>query len=106
MVNIHKLLIICDYEDSTKDVTQKLDRLQAIEYFKNLLAEPESIPSLVIPNFAILAEMISHNIFRKVRYQKISKILDLTRSDQQGEELSPSWPYLKGIYEFYYTLLS
>jgi serine/threonine-protein phosphatase 2A regulatory subunit B' len=101
-----KKLQICmkiyDYNDETKDVKGKSERINAISELQSLLQEQKSVMQLIIPNLDEVMQMIEKNIFRPLPNVKKNAGLSFSETGiEQEEEVDPSWPHLQGIYEFF-----
>lgn len=94
-----------DYNDETKDVRGKTERLNAISELQALLNDQRSVVQLVIPNLDEVMNMIEKNIFRPLpNIKKMNLGFSETGIDQE-EEVDPAWPHLQGIYEFFLNLI-
>ena len=94
-----KKLQICmkiyDYNDETKDVKGKSERINAISELQSLLQEQRSVVQLIIPNLDEVMQMIEKNIFRPLPNVKKGAGLSFSETGiEQEEEVDPSWPHL------------
>ena len=53
-----------DYNDDTKNVKEKNERLQYLQELFELLKEQNFVLNLVVPHLDLIVEMIEKNIFR------------------------------------------
>ncbi len=63
-----------DYNDETKDVKGKTERLNAINELNQMLSDQRNVATLVIPNLDEVIQMIERNIFRPLPNIKKSNL--------------------------------
>ena len=109
-MKFQKKLLVCqrnyDYNDESRDVTGKIERLNAIEDILELLQDQKTVVSLIIPHLDDVMTMIESNIFRPLPNVKKSNLQFLETGIEQEEEVDPAWPHLQGIYEFFLQLVN
>ena len=73
-----KKLLICqknyDYQDESRDVKGKTERLNAINEIQTLLQDQKTVVSLIIPHLDDVMTMIEKNIFRPLPNVKKSNL--------------------------------
>lgn len=104
-----KKLLVCqrnyDYNDESRDVKGKTERLNAINEIQTLLQDQKTVVSLIIPHLDDVMTMIEKNIFRPLPNVKKSNLQFSETGVEQEEEVDPAWPHLQGIYEFFLQLV-
>jgi serine/threonine-protein phosphatase 2A regulatory subunit B' len=108
--SIERCNTIYDYSDGTKDAKAKSERLKTLQELSQSLQSPKIIANFVLPHLNLLFEMIENNIFRPVPTDKKSTE-NLENWDTGIESglrivIDPAWPYLKGVYELFFELVT
>lgn len=104
-----KKLQICmqvyDFNDEEKNVAEKNERLKALQELQEMIANPQTMTNVVMPNLEHVINMIKRNIFRPLPVVKKQGLAGETPVEEEEVIIDPSWPHLQPVYEFFLQLI-
>jgi len=99
--------VVYDYSDETKDIKAKADKNKAIGELQDLVIDPKNVSTLIIPNLSAVMEMVEKNLFRALpNTNRNQGIPNEAGVDEEEMLVDPAFPYLQGIYQFFFQLIS
>ena len=96
---------IYDFNDEEKNVTEKNERLKALQELQEMISNPQTMTNVVMPNLEHVVNMIKRNIFRPLPVVKKQGLTGETPLEEEEVIIDPSWPHLQPVYEFFLQLI-
>ena len=96
---------LLDFNDESKQAQEKTERLKALQELQDLIANPQMMTNIVMPNLEHVVSMIKRNIFRPLPVVKKQGLAGETPMEEEEVIIDPSWPHLQPVYEFFLQLI-
>jgi serine/threonine-protein phosphatase 2A regulatory subunit B' len=104
---LQKSTVIYHYEDESRDIIKKQQKMKLLHKLLEWIIESDKkfIENILRPNFELIIEMISANIFRALPAKKEAELDAMDEGVVSEEVQDKSWPTLIIIYEIFLHLV-
>lgn len=104
---LQKTMVIYHYEDESKDTIKKQQKMKLLHKLLEWIVESDKkfLENILRPNFDLIIEMISTNIFRALPAKKEAELDAMDEGAVSEEVTDKSWPTLIIIYEIFLHLV-